>query len=579
MDPRDRVIDKRKTTKVLYDHFLNIMYDTREIYFFDTSTLKFVEVNTVASKNLGYTLDELLDMSPVEVMTRLTEKEFQRIIDPLTSGKQTVVSLETSLLRKDSTVYPVEIQLYLIEKENQSLVLAIVNDIIERKQAEEMIHYLSYQDHITCLPNRMLFNDRLSVSLSNAKRNQSIVTVLFLDLDRFKHLNDPLGHDKGDAILRQVAHKLKFCLRENDTISRFGGDEFAIILSDVGRVEDAGRVAGRVLDKLSETLNFEEFEFRLTASIGISLYPFDGNTREELLKNAHSAMYKAKERGGNCYQFYASEMNARMFERLVLENGLHKALDRNEFVLYYQPQYDSKTLEITGVEALVRWNHPDLGLVPPADFIPLSEEIGHIIPLGIWVLYTACVQNKAWQDAGYPPISVSVILSTKQFKQSNLVQLVSDVLNETGLEPQYLKLELTETDMMENTDEILATLQQLKNMGIKIMIDDFGKGYSSLGYLKKFPVDILKIDQSFIREIESSPSEREIVIAILQLAQILDLQVIAEGIETEEQFAFLRKHDCDVMQGYYFSKPLPLREIEEVLKVKRKIEAPKGIVG
>lgn len=571
-----RAKDERKSTKMLYHHFLDIMYDTHEIYFFDTCTYRFVEVNPVACKNLGYSLDELLGMTPVDVMAKLNDSELQKRIEPLISGKQSTVLLETSLLRKDSTLYPVEIRFYQIEKENQSFILAIVKDIIERKQAEEMIHYLSYQDHITSLPNRMLFNDRLSVSLSNAKRNQSLVTVLFLDLDRFKHFNDPLGHDKGDAILRQVANKLKQCLRENDTISRFGGDEFAIILNDVSRIEDVGKVAGRILHKLSETTVFEEFEFHLTASLGISFYPLDGTTKEELLKNAHSAMYKAKERGGNCYQFYSSEMNDRMFERLILENGLHKALDRNEFILYYQPQYDSRTLEITGVEALVRWNHPDLGLVPPAEFIPLSEEIGHIVPLGIWVLYTACKQNKAWQDAGYPPISVSVNLSTKQFKQSNLVQLVSEVLNETGLAPQYLKLELTETDMMENTDDILLTLHQLKNMGIQIMIDDFGKGYSSLSYLKKFPVDILKIDQSFIREIDSNPGEREIVVAILQLAQILDMKVIAEGIETEGQFAFLRKHHCDVMQGYYFSKPLPLSGIEQVFKQKSSLGLLKG---
>ncbi|WP_134699442.1 bifunctional diguanylate cyclase/phosphodiesterase [Ammoniphilus sp. YIM 78166] len=575
----NRAKDERENSKVLYHHFLDIMYESHEIYFFDSSTLKFVEVNAVACRNLGYSLDELLTLTPADVMVKLTDEELHRLIQPLIAGKQGVVSLETSHLRKDSTIYPVEVRLHRIEKDHQTLVLAIVNDIIERKQAEKMIHYLAYQDHITGLPNRMLFNDRLSVSLSNAKRNQSLVTVLFLDLDRFKHFNDPLGHDKGDAILRQVANKLKQCLRENDTISRFGGDEFAIILSHVSRVEDVGKVAGRILDKVSESIAFEEFEFHLTASLGISLFPHDGMTREELLKNAHSAMYRAKERGGNGYQFYASEMNARMYERLKLENGLHKALDRNEFILYYQPQYDSKTLQVTGVEALVRWNHPELGLVPPAEFIPLSEEIGHVVPLGIWVLYNACKQNKIWQEAGYPPMSISVNLSTKQFKQSNLVQLVADVLRDTELDPRYLKLELTETDMMENTDEILLTLNQLKAMGIQIMIDDFGKGYSSLSYLKKFPVDILKIDQSFIREIETNSSEREIVVTILHLAKILDMKVIAEGIEIKEQFQFLRKHKCDEMQGYFFSKPLPLSEIEQILKQNKQVGASKGIVG
>ena len=429
-----------------------------------------------------------------------------------------------------------------------------------RKRAEERLSYLAHHDALTNLPNRMLFIDRLGQALSRAPWHKRLAAVLFLDLDHFKRINDTLGHTMGDLLLKEVAKRLAQCSRQGDTVARMGGDEFTIILADIAHAQDVPKVAQKIIDIFSKRFVVGDHEIFITTSVGISLYPDDGEDPEALLKNADAAMYRAKEIGRNTYQYFSIDMNTKASERLALETDLRHALEREEFLVHYQPQVDLNTGQIIGMEALVRWQHPDLGLVPPAKFIPLAEDTGLIAPIGEWVLRTACAQNKAWQTAGLPPIRVGVNLSARQFQCQNLVEMIVRILKETGLDPTYLELELTESVLMQNTEAIIATLCELDAMGINISIDDFGTGYSSLSYLKRFPINRLKIDQSFVRDITTDPDDAAIVTAIITLAHSLKLKVIAEAVETEEQLAFLRSLNCDEMQGYLFSRPLPMDE-------------------
>jgi len=439
-------------------------------------------------------------------------------------------------------------------------------DVTARKVDEETIRHLAYYDALTGLPNRMLLNDRLAQALAHAHRNQQKLAILFLDLDRFKTINDTLGHSLGDRLLQEVAQRLGGCLREGDTVARLGGDEFALLLPGINQVEEVSRVAYKILDTLNPSFNFEGHELHVTASMGISLYPNDSEDAQTLLKNADTAMYRAKAQGRNNYQFYTSTMNAKALERLMMENSLRHAMERQEFVLYYQPQININTEQIVGMEVLVRWQHPELGLISPAKFIPLAEETGFIIPLDEWVLRTACAQNKAWQEAGFPPLRMSVNLSTRHFKRKDFVETVARVLKETGLDPKCLELELTESIVMENAEAAIGTLHKLKEMGIYLSLDDFGTGYSSLSYLRRFPIDTLKIDQAFVRNISTDPDDAAIAILIIAMAHSLKLKVIAEGVETEEQLEFLRANRCDEMQGYYFSWPLSKDAFTQLLQ-------------
>jgi diguanylate cyclase (GGDEF)-like protein/PAS domain S-box-containing protein len=442
------------------------------------------------------------------------------------------------------------------EKEVLTFVSQHIASTLERKRSEETIRHQAYHDALTKLPNRVLFRDRMNQALSYAQRRRQMVAMLFLDLDRFKIINDTLGHAVGDKLLQGVSQRLRECLRKEDTVARLGGDEFMLLLNGINQIEDVARISEKILNTVRPPYQIDSHELYINTSIGISLYPHDGEDAETLVKNADIALYRAKERGRNNYQFYASTMNEKAIEQLEVENKLRRALERNEFVLHYQPQFDMYMGKIIGMEALVRWQRPDGQLIYPLDFISIAEDTGMIVPLGEWVLKTACTQNKLWQSSDFLPLRVAVNVSGRQF-QEGLVPQIAEILKKTGLEPQFLELELTETSIMKNDEIAVEILTQLKQMGIQICIDDFGTGYSSLSYLKRFPIDTLKIDQSFIRESMRDADHAAIVVAIITMAHTLKLKVVAEGVESPEQWAFLRDHNCDKMQGSLFSEPLP----------------------
>src|SRR5437763_1567524 len=431
-------------------------------------------------------------------------------------------------------------------------IICVSRDISERKRAEEQIEYQAYHDALTGLPNRRLFRDRLTVALAHARRLMSTLAVMFLDLDRFKYVNDTLGHSIGDELLKTVATRLAAALREEDAIARIGGDEFTILLPDLKSPDHAASVAQKLLEAVGQPMRIEETELFITTSIGIALFPNDGDTAELLLKNADHAMYRAKDAGRNSYQLFTEAMNSRALERLSMENNLRHALERGELALHYQPQFNVATSRITGVEALLRWK--DIG---PVEFIPIAEETRLIVPIGEWVLREACRRAQKWPAEGHAGLRMPVNLSPRQFQHSDLPLLIGAALEESGLAPGDLELEITESTAMQNTERTIATLRRLREMGVRIAVDDFGTGHSSLSYLRSFPIDTVKIDQEFVHEIESSQADRAIVSAVIGMAHGLNLRVIAEGVETEAQLAFLRQHGCDEVQGFLLGMPAP----------------------
>ena len=430
--------------------------------------------------------------------------------------------------------------------------VSVSRDISERRRAEEQIEYQAYHDALTGLPNRLLFRDRLTIALAHAKRQQVPIAVMFLDLDRFKNINDTLGHSLGDELLRAVAARLRSVLREGDTIARMGGDEFTILLTDLNGPTDAAKIAQKLLETVAYPLHVDGHELYATTSIGIALFPNDGDTAESLLKNADSAMYRAKDAGRNSYQLCTPAMNSRAAERLGVENALRRALERQELVLHYQPLLRLDTRQIVGMEALLRWNRPGHGIVAPGTFIGIAEETRMIVPIGAWVLREACRQAKKW-----PGLRMAVNLSPRQFQQSDLRDVVAQALEESGLEPQFLELEITESTAMANSDRAIATMSELRELGVRIALDDFGTGHSSLNYLRRFPIDRVKIDREFVSEIETSRSSRAIISAVVAMAHGLDLFVTAEGVETEGQVTFLREQRCEEVQGFLFARPEP----------------------
>jgi len=436
-------------------------------------------------------------------------------------------------------------------------IAGITEDVSERKRAEERLTYLAQYDHLSGLPNRALFLDRLGQAQAQAQREGWVTAVMLIDLDRFKLINDTLGHAAGDKLVIAVAQRLAKAIRSGDTVSRLGGDEFALILQNLSKPRDAATVGQKVLETLAIPFEVEAHEIFVTASIGITLYPSDGENAEELLKNADSAMYRAKHQGRNNFQFYTAEMNARSGEILQLENNLRRALERREFMLYFQPKADLCSGQLVGFEALLRWQHAELGMVSPVKFIPLMEETGLIVATGEWVLQAACNQLRAWRESGVPLLPISVNVSGRQFQERDMVRSIIGIIRTSGVDPRLLELEITESSLMSNPDEAIEILQELKSFGVRISVDDFGTGYSSLAYLKRFPIDALKIDRSFVQDITRDRDDAAIVIAVVSLAHSLGLTVVAEGVETEEQLSFLITNGCDQMQGFLLAAPLP----------------------
>ncbi len=448
---------------------------------------------------------------------------------------------------------------------------ATIRSVNERKRAEEKILHMAYHDALTNLPNRLMFDEKLKACFAEAERTGSMMAVIFFDLDRFKVINDTLGHHVGDQLLQSLAHKLQVYVKDKDVVARFGGDEFIILLTNVVHIDEAAQFAKGIPDLLKEPFVIEDQELFVTASIGISLYPHDGTEVETLLKNADIAMYRSKEKGGNSYNYYHPDMNKRSLHRLNMEINLRKALERGEFRVFYQPIVNLKNGTVFGMESLVRWIHPEWGMISPGEFIPLAEETGLIVPIGNWVLKQACMQNKEWQRQGYAPLVVSVNISAIQFHQLNFVQIVMDALDESGLSPDLLCLEITENIAMNNVPYILDTMQKLKLLGVRISIDDFGTGYSSLSYLKRFRVHTLKIDQSFIRDVTSDEDNAAIVTALIAMSHRLKIKSLAEGVETQDQLEFLISQGCDEIQGYVFSKPMPASEFEYMIKENKQL--------
>lgn len=439
----------------------------------------------------------------------------------------------------------------------------VVEDISRRKQIEEQLLHLANYDALTSLPNRSLLLDRLTQALMFADRSGGQVAVLLIDLDRFKNINDSLGHEAGDKILMEIGRRLSASVLTGDTVARLGGDEFVVIRPDVVREDAVAILAQQILEAMSRPMMIQGHEFYPTGSIGISMFPKDGRDSQTLLKNVDTAMYRAKDAGRNIFQFYANEMNSRALDRLKLESGLRRALEREEFTVHYQPQMDIASGRIIGVEALLRWEPPGQPMLFPGDFIPIAEETGLIVPIGEWVLRTACRRRKAWHDSGVmPSVKMAVNLSARQFKQQDIVRMVSRVLDETGCHPEWLELEITESVIMENPESAAETLHKLSGMGVHLSIDDFGTGYSSLSYLKRFPIDSLKIDKSFVRDITIDADDAAIAKAVIALAHSLKMVVIAEGVETAEQLDFLREQQCDQIQGYHLSRPLAIDKLE-----------------
>lgn len=525
--------------------------------------------NPAAERIFGYTAPEVLGRN-VSVLMPDRSQHNQYLQGYAQTGHGQTIGVgprEVIGRRQDGSTFPMDLAVSEMPLDGGRRFVGIVRDITERKHAQEQLSYLAHYDPLTNLPNRLLFQDRLAQSAINAARHDRVVGVMFLDLDRFKTINDTLGHEVGDAVLKAVAERLNRCMREGDTVARLGGDEYAIVLADMAHAEDAANVARRILDEFSHPVQAGRHELYATASIGITLYPTDDERVDQLLKNADTAMYRAKETGRNTYQFYTADMNAKAIERLDLETHLRRAQERDEFLLHYQPQIDLSTGRIVGVEALIRWSRPGRGMVPPVEFIPVAEETGLIASIGQWVLRAALAQAKTWLDAGLPRVRVSVNVSPRQFRLPEFPSTVARILREAGLPPHLLEMEVTESLLVEHEPGVLARFSKLREMGVRFAIDDFGTGYSSLSYLKRFPIDTLKIDRSFVANLAADPDHSAIASAIVSLAHSLRLHVVAEGVETATQAAFLRSLGCDSAQGYLYSKPLPADAVEPLLRL------------
>ena len=529
-------------------------------------------LNLVAEKMTGWSWREAVGLPMAEIVRILDAASGQTIANPMARAVRCDQTGElppnTILVRRDGHEIPIEDSVAPIHdrKGQASGAVIVFRDVSAARAMTQQIAHSAEHDFLTGLPNRMLLNDRLGQAIAAAPRHMNKVAVLFLDVDGFKHINDSLGHPIGDKLLQSIAKRLVDCVRGSDTVSRQGGDEFVVLLSEVRYIEDAAITTRRMLKAVAAAHSIDQHDLHVTASIGVSVYPDDGLDAETLIKNADTAMYQAKEKGRQGYQFFRAVMNVRAVERQAIEESLRRALERHELALHYQPKIDLRTGAITGAEALLRWTHPIRGPVFPAQFISVAEDCGLILPIGAWVLREACAQARTWVDAGLPATSMAVNVSALEFRNENFLRGLFATLSETGMDPRNLELEVTESVLMKHAETSASILQILRQKGVQVAVDDFGTGYSSLSYLRKFPVDTLKIDQSFIRQISTAGDDTTIVAAVIAMARSLKLRVVAEGVETLGELEFLEAHECDEAQGYYFSRPVPAQQFAKLLE-------------
>jgi len=510
---------------------------------------------------------------PIDEIFRIVNEATQRVLSNpikavLKTGKNTRLPTHTALIDKNGAQVPIEDSIAPIRDTKGNLLGAVIvfHDVSAARELSLRMSHLAQHDGLTDLPNRILLYDRLTQAITLAKRRRKKLAVLFLDLDRFKHINDSLGHAIGDRVLQSVAERLRHCVRSTDTVSRQGGDEFVVLLSEVKKIQDAAICAEKILAALSEPFGIDHHNLYAAASIGIATYPDDGADADTLLKHADLAMYQAKDGNSNTFRYFERQMTLHLVERQEIESDLRRAIDRDQFVLYYQARVDLITEQIVGVEVLIRWKHPARGLVQPDKFMAIAEESGVVVPLGRWVLREGCRQGRAWLDAGMPPVRVAVNISAVELRAKDFVEGVRNVLAETGLEPGSLELEVTETALLQNSKAVATVLQAIKDLGVHLALDDFGTGYSSLSHVRRLPIDALKIDRSFIRELATNPDDASVVRAMISMGRSLQMKVVAEGVETREQLECLRRYGCPEGQGYYFSKAIDAADFTRLLR-------------
>ncbi len=553
-------------------HFRSLVEQASDSFYVHDINGQFIDVNQRGCEGLGYTRAELLCMRVQDIDVDMTPRELTKLIAKI--DMHTPIARESRYRRKNGDTFPVEIRIGPIDINGRRHLLSLVRDVTERKEMQDHIQHLAYHDSLTNLPNRAMFNRHLSRAIEQAGRKAKVLAVLFIDLDRFKNVNDTLGHDAGDRLLQEMSRRLTDALRGDlvarlgdgsDLVARLGGDEFVVLLEDVTDSNHVSHVAQQILSALVKECPLNGQMIHITASIGVSIFPEDGRDEFTLMKHADIAMYRAKEKGKNNFQFYSAHMSQHSARMLALESSLRGAIEREELVLYYQGKVETRTGRITGVESLVRWQHPELGLLMPDQFIPLAEETGLIVPLSQWVLREACMQIRAWQQQNLPTLTVAVNLSARQFAEDHLLEDTANTLLELGMDPTLLELEITESMMMHNPEKTIQILAGFKTLGIRIAIDDFGIGYSSLSHLRQFPIDIIKIDRSFIQDVPGDPADEAITEAIIAMGKSLKITVVAEGVEKKEQLQFLSDRACEEIQGYFFSKPLPAEEFTKLL--------------
>ena len=574
----DDMVARERTEKALQQseqRFRQLAAMSSDWYWEQDRELRFTNITGGFAEKSGVAVGRLLGKTRWEALASVGDSEAGRAHIAQVKAHEAFTNFEYQLAddNGDTRWFLVSGQPVFDEHGNFNGYRGTGSDITARKLTEQRVHHVAQHDVLTGLPNRSLLQDRLEQAVAYASRSGNPVWVMLIDLDRFKFVNDSMGHKAGDVLLMTVAARLRSSLRELDTVARLSGDEFVAILSEHGEQTLNPDIVQRVMDAVAQPVMLGTKEFFVTCSIGVAVFPSEGTGADALIEHADIAMYRAKKLGRNNFQFYTPAMNEESLERVRIEGALRNALERDEFVLYYQPQLDMKTGKICGMEALIRWQHPELGMVPPGRFVSIAEETGLIVPIGAWVMRTACAQNKAWQDAGFDKLRVAVNLSARQFSAPDLIEGLERVLLDTGLEPKYLEIELTESLFMSDVTPAVELLHRMKALGVNLSIDDFGTGYSSLSYLSRFPIDVLKIDRSFVADITRDANDEAIVTSIIALAHNLKLAVIAEGVETGEQLDYLRRHGCDEMQGYYFSRPLPAAEFEQLLVEGRGLQA------